>query len=615
MGRMVLVVVGVLAGLGAAAAAPGDLDPTFGTAGKVTTPVGDSHAFALTLALQPDGKLVAGGQAVADGRTYMTLVRYAVDGTLDASFGTGGRSMTLVGGDDAQMFALVLQPDGKLVGAGQANLGVALARWNPDGTLDPTFGAGGTVRTSLGPSRFGAAYALVLQSDGKLVTAGFTSDNTTYQFALMRYFADGSLDQTFGTDGTVVTSVGGPTSLAQGIVQQVDGKLVAAGWWNDATATTAGPALARFDVDGQLDPTFGIGGTVISAPVPYGAMALLLQPDGKLIVVGDAPTTPNTPAFMIARYLADGSLDPAFATNGQITTNVTNFDQAQAVVLQSDGKIVVAGTGYTNANTDIALARTDGDGQLDPTFGTGGIVTTPGGSGYDYARAVVSQPDGKIVTAGYSYDDGGTARFALARYFGGGPCDDTPCTTTTTSTTTTSTTTTTLLCSGDATSARLVAARLTPPPGDDTLKLRGVVTIPTSPLVDPMLHGLRLLYGGRTEVVVDETVPPGAYDPVSRRGWIARNGTFRYANRSQAGGVRKVVVKAIAGEAGTYKVQLAGRNADYAVTPDDLPLHAIVVLDPPAAASGQCGEWRFLATPPATPSCMRNAAGTTIKCR
>jgi hypothetical protein len=263
----------------------------------------------------------------------------------------------------------------------------------------------------------------------------------------------------------------------------------------------------------------------------------------------------------------------------------------------------------------MALARMDAQGQPDATFGTGGTVTSPVGPGYDYARAVFSQPDGKLVVAGYSYDDGGTARFALVRYFGGGPCDDTPCTTTTTSSTTTSMTTTTLRCSGDAMNPRLVAARLAAPTGDDTLKLTGVVTIATSPLVDPAMHGLRLVYGGRAEVVVDETVPPGTYDPVLRRGWIARNGTFRYADRSQGGGVRKIVVKPIAGAPGTYKVQLAGRNADYAVAPDALPLHAIVVLDPPAAESGQCAEWRFPATAPATPSCIRNAAGTTVKCR
>jgi hypothetical protein len=261
------------------------------------------------------------------------------------------------------------------------------------------------------------------------------------------------------------------------------------------------------------------------------------------------------------------------------------------------------------------LARYDADGHLDSAFGNGGSIMTSVGSYDAHPRTVVTQPDQKIVTAGYAYDGDGIARFMLVRHLGGGPCDDTPCTTTTTSTAaTTSTTSTTLACAVDATKARLVAARLAPPSGDDTLKLTGVATIPTTRIVDPATDGLRLLYGGPTSVVVDVTVPPGRYDPASGRGWSARSGTFRYVDHT-ASGVRKVLVKAMDPASGTYKVQLAGKNADYAVAADDLPLHAIVVLDPPVAASGQCATWRFPASPPARPSCTRNAGGTAVRCR
>jgi hypothetical protein len=131
-------------------------------------------------------------------------------------------------------------------------------------------------------------------------------------------------------------------------------------------------------------------------------------------------------------------------------------------------------------------------------------------------------------------------------------------------------------------------------------------------------NGLRILYGDQGDFdggdLFDTTVPPGAYDPVARVGWIARNGSFTWLNRAGTTDLNKIVLKAVASMPGQYKVQIRGKDGSYAGNPGNLPVHAIVAIDRPFAATGQCGEWRFPATPPARPSCVANATGTMVKC-
>ena len=297
-------------------------------------------------------------------------------------------------GDPAN--AVVLQRDGKIVAGGYAFNGdnvsnFALARYNPDGRLDTTFGTGGTVTTSAANSN--ADYwgtAILLQGDGKIVTAGWVE----FTFALARYNPDGSLDATFGTGGTVTTSFGAyPLSAyANAIALQGDGKIVAAG-----SVDKSFFALARYNPDGSLDATFGMGGKVITALGPldsYGfpsfdaqVKAVALQGDGKIVVAGDKFDGGSVDIFALARYNPDGSLDATFGTGGTVTTIVStdsseHNDSANALALQRDGKIVAAGASGTGGFTQFALARYNPDGSLDATFGTttttltGSTVTT-----------------------------------------------------------------------------------------------------------------------------------------------------------------------------------------------------------------------------------------------
>jgi uncharacterized delta-60 repeat protein len=419
-----------------AQAASGDLDATFGAGGKVTTDFAGDRDEAHGVVVQADGKLVTVGGAKTSRSQDFALARYNANGTLDTTFGTGGKVTTDFAGNDDQAFAVVLQPDGKIVAAGQAGSGYrggdfALARYNANGTLDTTFGTGGKVTTDFAGND-DQAFAVVLQADGKIVAAGVAKTSRSGDFALARYNPNGSLDATFGTGGKVTTDFAGDTDEAHGLVLQPDGKLVAAG---QASTGYRGKdfALARYNPNGGLDATFGTGGKVTTdfAGNDDAAFGVGLQPDGKIVAAGQASSGYRGEDFALARYNPNGTLDTTFGTGGKVTTDFAGSDdQAFAVALQANGKIVAAGqasSGYRGR--DFALTRYNPNGSLDATFGTGGKVTTDFAGDDDQAFAVALQPDGKIVAAGGTNtgrsrtdsrtDYGGSDEdFALARYVG-----------------------------------------------------------------------------------------------------------------------------------------------------------------------------------------------------
>jgi uncharacterized delta-60 repeat protein len=335
-------------------------------------------------------------------------------GTLDPMFGTGGRVLTDFGGQD-MAYGMAVQADGKVVAAGFANVGghydFALARYNRDGTLDATFGTGGKVLTDFsGAGSFDEARAVAIQPDGKVVAAGGSTAGGNDVFALARYNFDGTLDATFGAGGKVLTGVAGD---AYAVAVQPGGKIVAAG------SSSTDFALVQYNHDGTVDATFGAGGKVLT---DFGgndyAYALAVRPVGKIVAAGFSDAR-GSYDFGLARYNRDGTLDATFGGGGRVLTDVSgagSYDVALAVAVQPDGKIVTAGASGAVRNADFVLARYNRDGTLDATFGTSGkVVTDVSGTGSDNeAFAVAVQPDRKIVAAGVS----GTIRsdFALARY-------------------------------------------------------------------------------------------------------------------------------------------------------------------------------------------------------
>ena len=382
-----------LGGPAVALAAPGDLDPTFGNGGTVITSFGGADV-ATAVVIQPDGKLVVVGRTNIAGNTVFALARYNTNGGLDPAFGTGGLVTTDFGSTD-QAFAVALQGDGKIVTAGRRGSDVIVARHNADGSQDLLFGSNGRVVTNFGVGSTEQALALVLQPDGKIVVAGRSTKNGNFDFALARYESNGAVDITFGTAGLVTTDFGGSVDRAFAMALQPDGKLVVVG---DADASFA---LARYNSNGSLDESFGAGGRVITT---FGgsdqAAAVILQPDGKIVVAGQTDTGLSID-FAVVRYMPDGSLDGTFGGGGRVTTNFigNSDDLGSAIALQPDGKIVVGGSSEDN----FAVVRYTPEGVLDSSFGTEGKVTTNLG-GEDLLHALALQPDGSIVAVGESAD-------------------------------------------------------------------------------------------------------------------------------------------------------------------------------------------------------------------
>lgn len=406
-------------------AAAGSLDPTFGIGGKVTTAL-DGFDFGYALAVQADGKVLVAGKTSADRLNYdFALVRYSPDGTLDTSFGTGGVVTTDFAGGHDVAWEVAVQADGKIVAAGQSRPGptgdddFALARYNADGSLDTTFGIGGKVTTDF-EGFSDAGYDLAIQADGKIVVAGeaFTGA-LTFDFALARYNPNGTLDVSFGAAGKVVTDT---NAGARALAIQADGKLVAAGALaaEQEGAMSTGFALVRYNPDGWLDAGFGAGGIVTTVIADGAAEDVAIQADGKIVVAGSADEGDTFSDFAVARYNPDGSLDAGFGASGVVTTDIAgDSDHASTVAIQADGKVVVAGEAFVGGPTDfdLTLVRYNPDGTLDRLFGRDGKVTTDFAGNTDFAHDVAILADGSILAAGTAFMGATTGPdFALARY-------------------------------------------------------------------------------------------------------------------------------------------------------------------------------------------------------
>ena len=404
-----------------AQAAPGDLDLTFSGDGKQTTDFGLGFASAAATVRQPDGQIVAVGTDRAHGEGVFALARYNPDGSIDTSFSGDGKQRTeFDAGVNAGIegaTAVALQSDGKIVAVGGGSGDFLLARYNPDGSLDPSFSGDGKQTTDLGPDD--RAGGVVIQADGKIVVAGFVGDGngTPIDFALVRYNANGSLDTTFSGDGKQTTDFGG-FDEAKGVTLQANGKIVAVGRGGGGNDF----AFARYNANGGLDTSFsGDGKQTTDFGGSEGATGVAILGTGKIVAVGSENTT--SADFLLARYNANGSLDTTFSGDGKQTTDFGGTDKATGVTLPGTGKIVAVGFVGSGSNTpnDFALARYNSDGSLDTSFSGDGRQTTDIG-GRDGANGVALQDDGKMLAVGAAQGPGGND-FALARYNSDGSLD------------------------------------------------------------------------------------------------------------------------------------------------------------------------------------------------
>ena len=406
-------------------AAPGDLDLTFGAGGIAVTNIrtGDRPS---AMVVQPDGKIVVVGYS--DTGSFpsrdFTLARYNADGSLDDSFGTNGTVVTPISNTIDEAYAAAIQTDGKIVVAGLSNgandlQSVALVRYNTNGSLDNSFGTGGIVKTVFG--NFSSwANALVIQADGKIIAAGGRSG----AFLVIRYNPNGSLDDSFGTGGSVITPI--PNVLLAGASAaaiQSDGKIVVVG----SSRIFVSPivfdfTLVRYNTDGTLDTSFDGDGIIVSPIGRSQATSVVIQADGKIVAAGFASTgVQNSGDFALARYNTNGSLDASFGSAGIVRAAISSRDDLLfAAAIQPDGKIVTAGRSWQSPPTteNFALARFNPNGSLDSTFGNNGAIITDINNQHDSAQAVAIQPDGKILVAGFNGNYTFNTNFVVVRYLG-----------------------------------------------------------------------------------------------------------------------------------------------------------------------------------------------------
>jgi uncharacterized delta-60 repeat protein len=408
----------ILFGATIGTAAPGDLDLSFGSGGIVVTTITNAPYYenARAMKVQPDGKIVVCGMIEYDEpiSPYFFLARYNPNGTLDASFGASGITLSQsFNGHD-----IALQPDGKIIILGSWN-GFEVRRYNTNGSLDTSFGAGGVVHTPIG---LGASSKRVaVQADGKIVVVGYSFPGpgaNYYYITVVRYNPDGSLDSSFNGTGKVVTSFGS-YSDADAVVLQPDGKIVVVGWAQPGESPHHF-ALFRYNPDGSLDSGFGAGGKVIHAvSTGYDEIRdVTLQPDGKIVATGSINYSATPTSTAIVRYNINGSIDTSFAQNGIFTTE-ENFYVGNGIALQSDGKLVAFGYADTPVR-EFAVVRLYPNGTPDAGFGANGRVTNPiGANNFSAAVAGAVQSDGKILAFGTTYsflgDDGD---IAIIRFLG-----------------------------------------------------------------------------------------------------------------------------------------------------------------------------------------------------
>jgi uncharacterized delta-60 repeat protein len=397
----------------------GDLDPAFGSGGKIVTDFAGGSDYGRSVAIQADGKILI----VGTSDSHAALARYNADGSPDQTFGSGGKVVVQLYPTGEGLTEVVLQPDGKILAAGSPSQGQGfiLARFDPNGGLDPGFGTGGFATATFG-DQIAEAEGVVLQPDGKIIVIGSSGagyGSELNDFAIARFNADGSVDQNFGSGGKLKTHFSGQfntgTRAAEAVLQP-DGKLIVAGSYKNE-GTFREIALARYNTNGTLDNTFGGGGMLSTA---FGGNAhgnaVRLQSDGKIVAAGYFETARHNNDMALARYDANGALDTTFGNGGKVIKDLfgSSDDIAYALSIQRDGKLVAVGRTGQYPNFRVGVARFNSNGDFDSGFGNAGKVLTDFGLFSSQAYSSAIQEDGKIVVGGYG--SSGSADFILARY-------------------------------------------------------------------------------------------------------------------------------------------------------------------------------------------------------
>ncbi|MBN1496668.1 MAG: Ig-like domain-containing protein [Spirochaetes bacterium] len=397
--------------------AHGYLDTAFSSDGIVMTDISSVANVVYDMALQTDGKIVVAGDVYNSSTSdYFALARYNADGTLDTTFGGGdGIVTTSMGGLCGGARGVAIQSDGRIVAVGQAvgattsgYTAFAVACYESDGDLDTTFGDNGRAYITFTAERNSYGYDVGIDSSHNIVVAGYEltgAGNTN--IAVARLDSDGALDTGFSTDGKVVTQVSANNDAAYAVGIQLDDRIVVAGY-----ATISGVenfAVVKYETDGDLDGTFSSDGIATQTLPTTGntrANAVKVLSSGTVLAAGY-----NATNFALLKYTSFGILDTTFSSDGMAVEDLGGADYGHCIAVDSSANIVFGG----RSNDDFAMVRYSSAGVLDTGFGVNGIVKTAISSGVDSVNAIVIQGDGDIVLAGQGYN-GSSLDFTLARY-------------------------------------------------------------------------------------------------------------------------------------------------------------------------------------------------------
>jgi uncharacterized delta-60 repeat protein len=393
----------------------GTMDPSFGDGDGIAK--FDLPSFfsveAHSVAVQPDGKTVLAGKADSPDGEQATVFRLNVDGTLDTNFSNDGAAIVSIAGQNARFYDTALQPNGKIVASGSVGSGsnfmVLVARFNANGTLDPTFNGDGIATTDLTP-RDENGFSMALQTDGKIVVCGNILSDSDDGFLFLRYTTTGTLDTTFSQDGVQKYNSGGGGALGRSVAIQPDGKIVGAGYGSPTGSGARGIMLVRLNTDGTFDTSFdsdGIVTTLFPGTDFSEGYDVAILPDGRLTAVGNGAVNSMGQA-VIARYLSTGELDNSFDQDGRAVFQFSPDAQGSTLTtVTADGAGRIVAAGFTAFPHDGLLMRFNEDGSMDTGFGVGNFLLAPGivftnAEGGEEIYDMNIQPDGRIVTAGRS---------------------------------------------------------------------------------------------------------------------------------------------------------------------------------------------------------------------
>ena len=400
-------------------AQPGTLDNSFSADGIATFDFLGGTDSGSDMKIQPDGKIVFCGGTGSDesfSNQDLYVARINADGLFDNTFGTNGLTRTLRPSYD-QGFALDIQADGKIVVGGTAS-GVGggynfyIVRFNTDGSLDLNFGVDGQVVHEVSVASDELA-DITVQADGKIIAIGRTNGGADYDIVVVRFNPDGSIDNTFSFDGEVITDVAGDDRIEELYVHD-NGKITALG---RVSVGTQQVLVIRYNADGTLDNSFGSNGILLLSLVSGNVYpkGLAVTSAGEMIIT--AELSAGNSDVLLARLLADGTLDNSFSLDGIVQTDFGERETGYRTLVQPDSRILVAGYSEDAIDRSMALFRYNWDGTLDNTFGVGGQVVSPLAE-YSRFYSVALHEDGKIVACG-TFTGAISSDVCVARYHSG----------------------------------------------------------------------------------------------------------------------------------------------------------------------------------------------------